>query len=47
MPGVMDIIAAFEHNDRVCQVLLWGIIGKSLCIDVAAIPCADISAIVR
>jgi hypothetical protein len=25
MPGVTDIVAAFEHNDRVCQVLLWDI----------------------
>ena len=25
MPGVTDIAAAFEHNDRVCQVLLWDI----------------------
>jgi len=25
MPGVTDIVTAFEHNDRVCQVLLWDI----------------------
>jgi hypothetical protein len=25
MPGVTDIVAAFEHYDRVCQVLLWDI----------------------
>jgi F-box-like len=36
MPGITDIVAAFDHNDRICQVLLWDL-SSSLLERVAAL----------